>query len=94
LRVVIDKVVLPRKKWNADAEKLGSIKPDHGRYLASTSGLLCRSTIWEAKFSKHIAAVRVERMAARYGASETDCKFQYHASMESTPYKNARPQIT
>ncbi len=36
-------------------------------YLTSTSGLLCRSTTWLSKFSRHIAAVREARTAFRYG---------------------------
>lgn len=36
-------------------------------HLTSTSGLLCRSTTWEEKFSKHRAACRVARTAFRYG---------------------------
>ena len=35
----------------------------------STSGLLWRSTIWDSKFSRHIAAVRLARTALRYGFS-------------------------
>ena len=34
-------------------------------YLASISGLLCLSTTWEEKFSRHKAAVREERTAFR-----------------------------
>lgn len=39
----------------------------------STSGLLCRSTFCEEKFSKHIAASSVDRTAARYVANVFDC---------------------
>ena len=34
-------------------------------YLTSTSGLLCRSTTWEEKFSRHRAACSVARTALR-----------------------------
>ena len=40
-----------------------------GRYLASTSGMLCRSTTWLEKFSRHSAAVRLARTQLRYGRS-------------------------
>ena len=36
-------------------------------HLTSTSGLLCLSTTWLSKFSRHMAAVREERTACRYG---------------------------
>lgn len=38
-------------------------------HLTSTSGLLCLSTTWLSKFSRHMAAVREERTACRYGFS-------------------------
>lgn len=48
------------------------IRPFH---LASTSGLLCLSTTCDEKFSRHIAAVRVDLTAARYGLSVLDFKY-------------------
>ena len=41
-------------------------------YRASTSGLLCRSTTCDEKFSKVRAAVSVLRTALRYGRSVLD----------------------
>lgn len=41
-------------------------------YPDSTSGVLCLSATWEEKFSKHKAAVKVERTAVRYGRSVLD----------------------
>lgn len=43
-------------------------------YLTSTSGLLCRSTTWELKFCRHIAADNVCRTAFRYGRKVADWK--------------------
>ena len=43
-----------------------------GTYPASTSGLLCLSTTCEAKFSKHIAAVKVALTAFKYGLKVLD----------------------
>lgn len=43
------------------------VSPRSLTHLTSTSGLLCRSTTWEEKFSKHRAAWRVARTAFRYG---------------------------
>lgn len=40
----------------------------------STSGLLCLSTIWDEKFSKHIAAFRVRLTAVKYGFKVPDWK--------------------
>lgn len=37
------------------------------KYFVSISGLLCRSTTCDEKFSKQIEAVRVDRTAFRYG---------------------------
>jgi len=34
---------------------------------------LCRSTFWEEKFSRHMAASSVDRTAARYVARVFDC---------------------
>lgn len=42
-------------------------------YFASTSGMLCRSTTWLEKFSRHNAAVRLARTQFRYGRSVFDC---------------------
>ena len=39
----------------------------YSAHLTSTSGLLCRSTTCDSKFSKHMVAVSVERTADRYG---------------------------
>jgi hypothetical protein len=45
---------------------------------ASTSGLLCLSTICEAKFSRHKAAVNVALTAFKYGFKVLDfCKFYF-----------------
>lgn len=41
-------------------------------YPDSISGVLCLSATWEEKFSKHKAAVKVERTAVRYGRSVLD----------------------
>ena len=35
--------------------------------LTSTSGLLCLSTTWDEKLSKHMAAVKVCLTAVKYG---------------------------
>ena len=43
--------------------------------LTSISGLLCRSTFCEEKFSTHMAACRVRFTAIRYGFSVADCKY-------------------
>lgn len=40
--------------------------------LTSTSGLLCLSTTWEEKFSKHMAAAKVCLTAFKYGLSVAD----------------------
>jgi len=40
-----------------------------GRYFASTSGTLCRSTTWLEKFSRHNAAVKLARTQFKYGRS-------------------------
>ncbi|KAJ1558414.1 hypothetical protein HK096_001080 [Nowakowskiella sp. JEL0078] len=47
-------------------------KAVEGKYLDSTSGLLCRSTCCDEKLLRQRAAVRVERTAARYGRSVFD----------------------
>jgi hypothetical protein len=41
-------------------------------YFASISGMLCRSTIWLEKFSRHNAAVRLARTQFRYGRNVLD----------------------
>ena len=43
-----------------------------GLYLASTSGMLCRSTTWLEKFWRHNAAVRLARTQFKYGRSVFD----------------------
>lgn len=45
-----------------------------GRYFASISGMLCRSTTWLEKFSRHRAAVRLARTQFRYGRKVLDYK--------------------
>lgn len=42
--------------------------------IVSISGLLCRSTSCDEKFSRHIAACSVDLTAARYVARVFDCK--------------------
>src|SRR5271170_7319661 len=41
-------------------------------YFASTSGMLCRSTTWLEKFSRHNAAVRLARTQFKYGRRVLD----------------------
>ena len=41
-------------------------------YFASISGMLCRSTTWLEKFSRHNAAVRLARTQFRYGRNVLD----------------------
>ena len=43
-------------------------------YFASISGMLCRSTTWLEKFSRHNAAVRLARTQFRYGRRVLDYK--------------------
>lgn len=50
----------------------------HTTYFDSTSGLLCRSTTWDEKFSSVSAAVSVARTAFRYGRRVFDCFCQLY----------------
>ena len=45
---------------------------DDREYFASTSGMLCRSTTWLEKFSRHSAAVRLALTQFKYGRSVFD----------------------
>jgi hypothetical protein len=42
-------------------------------YFASISGMLCRSTTWEEKFSRQSAAVSEARTQLKYGRSVFAC---------------------
>ena len=46
-----------------------------GLWVLSTSisGLLCLSTNWDEKSSKHIAAVNDDLTAVKYGFNDCDC---------------------
>ena len=46
-----------------------------GDSRTSISGLLCRSTFCEEKFSTHMAACSVRFTAIRYGFSVADCNW-------------------
>jgi len=66
-----------KSKWRVSWKGFGNIikvwVPFHKTHRTSTSGLLCRSTFWEEKFSRHMAASSVDRTAARYVARVFDC---------------------
>jgi len=54
-----------RTRSLGDREMMSGFRRTSREVLASTSGLLCRSTTWDEKFSKLSAAVMVDRTAAR-----------------------------
>lgn len=94
---------VPRLSAGTGAVPEGRGCPRHGRkgpglprcslpapYLTSTSGLLCRSTTCEEKFSRHSAACSVARTAFRYGRSVAVCGDTAAAASQPRPERGAR----
>lgn len=68
----VSSAVLSRLEGGGAAAEMGgriTRVPQADTYPTSISGLLCRSTICEAKFSMQSAASRVALMQSRYGLS-------------------------
>ena len=76
-------------QWIQDDLRGGSVisrvAMNSNMYLASTSGILCRSTIWLEKFSRHNAAGKLARTQFRYGRSVFDYELVSNATERRIP---------